>query len=145
VGRSTGKVWVDLDIDGLDQFAKLNSLLDDAKREFLDDVAHEGEQAVKVLAPGGPTGKAGRAVKGKVHGGNRLTVGSSGFKGARALERGAFIAPKASKALKFASGFVTKKPVRLKAHRYHERGWARVPSIAKKAFRERFHHLHRRG
>ena len=88
------KVGFSLTFNGVDKIAELDGRLERAERSMLSRTARGIRDAIRRHAPGGPQGRAGRAVRSRVLSASRALVGSFGFPGAKALERCAWIAPK---------------------------------------------------
>lgn len=135
-------------VEGLDQLRALPGFIDRGQRELLDKGASGIRDAIRAVAPGGPSGTAGRAVQSRTLSSTRALVGSFHFAGARALERGAFIRPKKGKALRFqiqGKTVFTRRGVRIEARGYHKKGLRARGRIIRAAYHDAFGDVTRRG
>ena len=137
-------------VEGLEQAAKIPGWLEtgqaDMNRRAGDKIAND----IRARAPGGPAGKAGRAIVVVPLGSRRLAIESRGFAGARALNEGAYIKSRrgAGTAVRFQVGGRTvfvrhPRGVRLEARRYFEKGLRPRRKRVQEAFHEVFDDLER--
>lgn len=145
--KRSGGTNLSVAVDGLDELRRLPGFLDRGQRELLDKGLTGIRDAIALVAPGGPTGRAGRAVKAKTLSSTRGVVGSFDFPGARALERGAFIRPKGT-ALRFqveGRTVFVRRGIRIKARWYHKKGLRGRRRIIRAAYHDAFGNLNRHG
>ena len=130
-------------VEGLSELAALPDWLDSGQREFLRKAADRLAESIAEAAPGGTSGRIGRATRGRVLSPTRAEVVVE-HPGARALEYGAYIAPKRGKTLRFKIGGETvyvRGGVRIKARAYAKRGLRARGRIVRGAFKEAFDEL----
>jgi hypothetical protein len=137
-------------IEGLAELAKIPGGLERGQRILLERGTGRIRDEIRRKAPGGPTGRAGRAVQSRVISPSKAVVASIGFDGAKALERGAFIRSKRGPgtAIRFEVGgqrvFVRHpRGVRIPAFRYFEKGLRPRARFMREAFHDGFHDLRR--
>lgn len=125
-----------IQIDGIDKLVALDAGIHTRQRLFLDRTVNQLARNIAAKAPGGPTRSVGRSIYGRLL---TDTVGAVGSKhpGAKALDRGAYIAPKGGKkAVRF---YVDGQPqfakfVRLPARRYFASGLRTRNQVARTEF-----------
>lgn len=113
-----------IQINGLDGLERTAGDVGVRQRRFLDRTVTELASNIADKAPGGPTRSVGRSIYHKVLTDTVAAVGSN-HPGAKALDRGAYIAPRPGrKAIKFEvdGQDVFATFVRLPARRYFARG-----------------------
>jgi hypothetical protein len=130
-------------VEGLDKLDHLDGDLRSRQHRFLDRTVKHLARNVAEKAPGGPARSVGRSIYGRVLTDTVGAVGSD-HPGARALDRGAYIAPKhGQKAVRW---FKDGQPqfaahVRIKPRRYFARGLRTRNQVAAEEFARTFEGL----
>lgn len=119
MARDTFKV----ELHGLERATRIPGWLEEGQREFMGKAVRRLRDEVAEKAPGGPQGRIGRSIDGRVISPTTGAIGSS-HPGAKALDRGAYIVAKRGRALRFNIGGETvyRRFVRLPARRFFARG-----------------------
>jgi hypothetical protein len=135
-------------VEGLSELADIPNGLERGQRILISRGAEGIAKDVRMKAPGGATGRAGRAVRSQVLSSSRAMIASVGFDGAKALEKGAFIRSKGGPghATRFEVGgqrvFVRfPRGSRIPAFRYFEKGLRFRSRRMREAFQDGFSDL----
>jgi len=132
-----------VDIEGLERLQALPGFLEEGQQRFLELAATRIAGVLAEAAPGGKTGRIGRATKGRALSATLAEV-SIEHPGARALDLGAYIRPKRGKALRFqaAGGMVfSRGAVRLAPRHFTKKGLRKRGAIVRRAYLEAFDQL----
>ncbi len=125
-------------LEGMSELVKIPGGLEDAQRDFVRRSGERLRDSIAERAPGGPAGSVGRSFKTFTAGFTRAIIYSD-HPGAKALEKGAYIKPRRKGgALRFRDGTFTRRPVRIPAKKYAERGLRSRSKIVKEEFRKTF-------
>lgn len=125
-----------IQVEGIENLVALEDDLGLRQRQFLDRTVTQLAANIAAKAPGGPGRSVGRSIYHKVLTDTVGAVGSN-HPGAKALDRGAYIAPRRGhKAVKFQvdGQDVFAKYVRLPARRYFSRGLRTRNQVAAREF-----------
>lgn len=145
-----GKGRLTVRVEGLEEAARIPGWLETGQEDMQRRAGDKIADDIRLRAPGGPGGKAGRAIHVVPLGSKRIAIESRGFEGARALNEGAYIRSRrgAGTAVRFTVGssvvFVRyPKGARIKPRRYFEKGLRPRRKRLQEAFHEVFDDLQR--